>query len=65
MSVDHQGLRNAVLYSPVGDARYESRLIKHVSLMPIPSLWGHLAGAGGNTADSAFLNDQIRRLLDD
>ena len=53
------------LYFPVGDARYESRLITHVSLMPIPSLWGHLAGAGGNAADNAFLNDQIRRLLED
>ena len=33
------------LYFPVGDARYEAQFIPHVSLMPIPSLWGHPAGA--------------------
>lgn len=52
------------LYFPVGDARYESPFIKHASLIPIPSLWGHLAGAGSNAADSAFLNDRIRRFLE-
>ena len=53
------------LYFPVGDAKYESAFIKRVSFTPIPSLWGHLAGAGSNAADAAFLNDQIRRLLED
>src|SRR5262249_23248372 len=45
------------LYFPVGDAKYESQFIAHVSLVPIPSLWGHPAGAGGNPADRAFLNE--------
>ena len=53
------------LYFPVGDAKYESPFIKHVSLTPIPSLWGHLSGAGSNAADSAFLNDRIRRFLEE
>jgi hypothetical protein len=44
--------------------KYESAFFKNVSLRPIPSLWGHLAGAGSNAADSAFLNDQIRRFLE-
>ena len=52
------------LYFPVGDARFESQFIAKVSLVPIPSLWGHPAGAGGNPADRAFLNDQIGRFLD-
>jgi homoserine O-acetyltransferase/O-succinyltransferase len=51
------------LYFPVSDARFEAQFIPHVSLLPIPSLWGHPAGAGGNPADRAFLNDNIGRFL--
>jgi homoserine O-acetyltransferase len=51
------------LYFPLGDAQYESQFIARVSLVPIPSLWGHPAGAGGNPADRAFLNEKIGRFL--
>ncbi len=51
------------LYFPVGDARYEAAFIPHVSLMPIPSLWGHTAGAASNPADARFLNENIARFL--
>ena len=51
------------LYFPMTDARYEAPFIPQVSFVPIPSLWGHPAGAGGNPADRAFLNDQIGRFL--
>src|SRR3954471_2317390 len=51
------------LYFPLGDATYEAQFIPHVSLVPIPSLWGHPAGAGGNPADRTFLNEQIGRFL--
>jgi homoserine O-acetyltransferase len=51
------------LYFPVGDARYEAAFIPGVSLMPIPSLWGHTAGAASNPADSKFLNENIGRFL--
>jgi homoserine O-acetyltransferase len=51
------------LYFPVGDARFEAQFIPHVSFVPIPSLWGHPAGAGGNPADRAFLNENISRFL--
>src|SRR5450432_15215 len=51
------------LYFPVGDAKYESAFIHGVTLMPIPSLWGHTAGAAPNPADSKFLNDNIRKFL--
>jgi homoserine O-acetyltransferase/O-succinyltransferase len=51
------------LYFPVTDARFEAQFIPHVSFVPIPSLWGHPAGAGGNPVDRAFLNDNIGRFL--
>ena len=52
------------LYFPLGDAKYESQFIKRVTFAPIPSLWGHSAGSGGNPADNEFLNAQIRRFLE-
>jgi homoserine O-acetyltransferase len=51
------------LYFPIGDARYEAAFIPGVSLTPIPSLWGHTAGAASNPADAKFLNDTIGRFL--
>ena len=51
------------LYFPVGDARYEAAFIPGVKLMPIPSLWGHTAGAASNPADAKFLNENIGRFL--
>ena len=35
----------------------------HVTLAPIPSLWGHTAGAASNPADGKFLNETIGRFL--
>ena len=51
------------LYFPVGDARYEAQFIPHVKLVPIPSLWGHPAGAGASPEDRDFLNKQISEFL--
>lgn len=51
------------LYFPVGDAEYEAKFIPHVTLRPIPSLWGHTAGAASNPADAKFLNDNIAAFL--
>jgi homoserine O-acetyltransferase/O-succinyltransferase len=51
------------LYFPVGDARYEAGFVPHVVLMPIPSLWGHTAGAASNPADAKFLNEKIAAFL--
>ena len=47
------------LYFPVEDAAYEARFIAHCTLLPIPSVWGHPAGAGASPADAAFLNERI------
>jgi homoserine O-acetyltransferase/O-succinyltransferase len=51
------------LYFPLGDARYEAAFIPGVTLTPIPSLWGHTAGAASNPADAKFLNENIARFL--
>ncbi len=51
------------LYFPIGDARYEAAFIPGVFLIPIPSLWGHTAGAASNPADARFLNDKIGAFL--
>ncbi len=51
------------LYFPVDDARYEAQFIPHVTLLPIPSKWGHTAGAASNPADAKFLNEQIGAFL--
>jgi homoserine O-acetyltransferase len=51
------------LYFPLTDARYEQAFIPRVTFTPIPSLWGHTAGAASNPADLKFLNDNIGRFL--
>ncbi len=51
------------LYFPIGDARYEAAFIPGGSLVPIPSLWGHTAGAASNLADAKFLNETIGKFL--
>ena len=52
------------LYFPVTDARYEAQFIAQVTLMPIPSLWGHPAGAGACAADEKFLNKAIAKFME-
>jgi homoserine O-acetyltransferase len=51
------------LYFPIGDARYEAPFIPGGTLLPIPSLWGHTAGAASNPADGKFLNENISKFL--
>jgi len=51
------------LYFPVTDAKYEAGFMSTVTFLPIPSLWGHPAGAAANPADKAFLNENIAKFL--
>lgn len=53
------------MYFPVEDARWEAQFIRHCVFLPIPSLWGHPAGAGASPADAAFLNRNIADFLAD
>lgn len=52
------------LYFPISDARYERQFIPWVDFEPIPSLWGHPAGAAPDSANAAFLNTHIRAFLE-
>jgi homoserine O-acetyltransferase len=51
------------LYFPLDEARDESQFLRHVTFRPIPSIWGHRAGAGRNPVDNAFLNAEIGAFL--
>jgi homoserine O-acetyltransferase len=51
------------LYFPLEDAQYEAPFIPHGILLPIPSLWGHPAGAAADPADAQFLNGHIGHFL--
>ena len=51
------------LYFPLTDAKYEKQFMKTVTFAPIPSIWGHPAGAGANPEDKAFLNTTIAKFL--
>jgi len=51
------------LYFPVTDAKYEAGFMKTATLKPIPSLWGHPAGAAADPADAKFLNETIGKFI--
>lgn len=51
------------LYFPITDATYERQFMKTVQFAPIPSIWGHPAGAAANPEDKAFLNRTISAFL--
>jgi homoserine O-acetyltransferase len=51
------------LYFPLADAEYERQFLPNVRFVPIPSLWGHSAGGGGNPVDAAFINREITTFL--
>jgi homoserine O-acetyltransferase len=51
------------LYFPKAEILEESRAIPRVTVVTIPSLWGHAAGAGWNETDAAFLNREIGKFL--
>lgn len=51
------------LYFPVDDAAYEAQFIPHVVFKPIPSKWGHTAGAASNPADAKFLNEAVAAFM--
>jgi homoserine O-acetyltransferase/O-succinyltransferase len=51
------------LYFPPQYAEREVPMIPNARLVPIPSVWGHIAGLGVNAEDAAFLNRMIRDFL--
>jgi homoserine O-acetyltransferase len=53
------------LYFTPEDIQSEAAHIPNARFRVIPSLWGHMAGAGLNGADSQFIEDEIKALLTD
>jgi homoserine O-acetyltransferase len=53
------------LYFPVTDARYEAAFIPKCTLLVIPSLWGHPAGAVASPEDAIFVNEKISAFMSD
>jgi homoserine O-acetyltransferase len=52
------------LYFRVADNALELPHLRHAKLMPIPSIWGHLAGnPQRNPVDAAFLREQVAQWL--
>ncbi len=51
------------LYFPADEARDEARFIRRCTFAPIPSLWGHPAGAGASPADARFLNNHVAAFM--
>lgn len=52
------------LYFTVADIEGEVRHMPNAECRPIPSIWGHAAGAlGFNPADAAFIDDALKELL--
>lgn len=60
-----------VLYMPSETDMYfhidaltkEAKLISDVELEIIPSLWGHIAGAGFSSEDAEFINKKVLKFL--
>lgn len=51
------------LYFTAQDVEDEAAMIPNARFRVIPSLWGHMAGAGLNPPDNRFIEDEIRALL--
>jgi homoserine O-acetyltransferase len=52
------------LYFRVADNALELTHLRHAELVPIPSIWGHLAGnPQRNAVDAAFIREQVARWL--
>ena len=51
------------MYFHIDALRRGSQLIPGVKLVVIPTLWGHLAGAGAAPVDANFINDEITKFL--
>jgi homoserine O-acetyltransferase/O-succinyltransferase len=51
------------LYFTVDDMKSDAAQVPKAKFQVIPSLWGHMAGAGLNAADSGFIESELRSLL--
>ena len=52
------------LYFPVVDNQTEVAQMPNAVCRPIPGVWGHFAGGGANPADTKFIDDNLKELLE-
>lgn len=53
------------IYFPPEDSAYEVEHMTNAEYRPIPSIWGHWAGAAKTPADGEFINQALKELLAD
>lgn len=51
------------LYFPPEDNEYEVKHMPNADFRVIPSIWGHFAGGGINSVDTAFIDRNVKALL--
>jgi homoserine O-acetyltransferase len=51
------------LYFPPEDNEYEVKHMSNAEFRAIPSIWGHFAGGGIHSVDTAFIDESVKELL--
>jgi homoserine O-acetyltransferase len=51
------------LYFRTADSEIELTHLKSAELVEIPSIWGHMCASGQNPEDTAFIDEQLKKLL--
>jgi len=51
------------LYFRVRDNQLEVEFMPNAELRAVPSIWGHAAGLGVNSADNEFIDNALKELL--
>lgn len=52
------------LYFPPEDELWASKYVQNSEVRVIPGIWGHFAGGGSNPADTAFIDQAVKELLE-
>ena len=50
-------------YFQVADSEVEMKFLKRAELAVIETVWGHVAGGGGNEEDTAWMSERIHKFL--
>ncbi|KAH7914140.1 alpha beta hydrolase fold protein [Hygrophoropsis aurantiaca] len=53
------------LYFAPEDSELEMTYLKNARLVVIDSIWGHMAGGGSNAEDDKFLQDEVKKFLEE
>ena len=50
-------------YFQVADSEVEMKYLKKAEFAPIDTVWGHVAGGGGNEADTEWMSQRIKKFI--